>query len=212
MDTVITLIRHGQSTWNAVGRAQGQAPVPLTEVGRQQARYVAAAMAQDGPVRAIYSSDLLRCRQTVEPIAGVLGRDVRFDARLRERDVGAWQGLTWEERRVFDPENFAAYVQDPIHFAFPGGEDHPTMAARVLAALAEVLAAHPGEHVLIVTHGGPIRAILQHYGLAPLSLETEEAPPLPNASRTRLCVNAGGRAASLLQVGDVSYLPPDLVT
>ncbi len=208
--TLLTLVRHGHTEWNGLGRYQGMAPVPLSERGRVQAEYLARALAggaPEAPIRAIYSSDLLRCRQTVEPIAMALDLPVVFDPRLREADYGHWQGLTREEAARWDAEAYAAYRADPDGVAIPGGESHHMLATRVGAALADVLARHRGEHVLLVTHGGPLRAILEHYGL------WRGGHPPGNASRTMIAVSPDGRATALF-IGDVSHLPaalqPDL--
>jgi len=104
MGTLLTLIRHGQSMWNASGQAQGQSIVPLSEIGHRQAGCVARSVGGDGTIQALYSSDLTRCRQTMEPIAAALGLAVCYDARLREIDVGAWQGLPFSQIRELDGE------------------------------------------------------------------------------------------------------------
>ncbi|NPV68505.1 MAG: histidine phosphatase family protein [Anaerolineae bacterium] len=210
-DTILTLVRHGHTEWNGLGRYQGLAPVPLSERGRLQAEHLAQALAPGDPmgdpvsrpIQAIYSSDLLRCRQTAAPIAAALGLPVQFDPRLREADYGHWQGLTREEAARWDPEAYAAYRADPDGVAIPGGESHQMLANRVLAALADVLARHGGEHVLLVTHGGPLRAILEHYDL------WQGGHPPGNASRTVIAVSPAGRAEVLL-MGDVAHLPAAL--
>ncbi|MBN2471214.1 MAG: histidine phosphatase family protein, partial [Anaerolineae bacterium] len=153
--TTLTLIRHGLTAWNAQGRAQGHAPVPLSEQGHEQARLLARALGGQ-PFAAIYSSDLLRCRQTAAPLAETLGLAIRFDERLREIDLGNWQGLGREEWRAYDPEHYAAVEADPVNVPYPGGENRPMLAARVMAGVRAIAAAHPGEHVLVITHGGPI--------------------------------------------------------
>lgn len=207
-DTILTLVRHGHTEWNGLGRYQGMAPVPLSERGRLQAEYLARALASGGdlvdrPIQTIYSSDLLRCRQTAAPIAAALGLAVLFDPRLREADYGHWQGLTREEAARWDPEAYAAYRADPDNVAIPGGESHRMLASRVLAALADALGRHRGEHVLLVTHGGPLRAILEHYGL------WQGGHPPGNASRTVIAVSPAGGAKALM-MGDVAHLPAAL--
>lgn len=207
-ETIITLVRHGHTEWNGLGRYQGLAPVPLSEQGRLQAEHLARALASSGgpmgrPIQAIYSSDLLRCRQTAAPIAAALGLAVLFDLRLREADYGHWQGLTREEAARWDPEAYAAYRADPDNVAIPGGESHRLLANRVLAALADTLTQHGGGHVLLVTHGGPLRAILEHFGL------WQGGHPPGNASRTVIAVSPAGRVKMLL-MGDVAHLPPAL--
>lgn len=201
--TILTLIRHGHTEWNALGRYQGYAPIPLSQRGLAQAACLAAALAADPPPDAAYCSDLARCRQTIAPLAAALSLPVTHDARLREVDYGHWQGLTRAEAAAWDSVAFAAYSADPENTVIPGGESQGRLAARVLAALADILAAHSGARIVVVTHGGPIRAILRHYGL------WRGGTPSGNASRTELHISPAG-AARLVLDGDVSHLPPAL--
>src|SRR5215813_8680553 len=92
--TRLVVIRHGQSTWNAIGRWQGHADAPLTDLGRTQA---ARAVASLPPVEVIWASDLERARATAAVIGEALGLDVQVDVRLRERNAGEWTGLTRAE-------------------------------------------------------------------------------------------------------------------
>lgn len=204
MNTRLTLVRHGHTDWNSLGRYQGHAPTPLSEIGRAQAAYLATALAKAAPIAALYSSDLLRCRQTAAPIAAALGLEVRLDPRFREIDYGTWQGLTRGEVAELDPENYMAYVADPVNVSIPGGESQRMLAARVLAGLTDVLTAHAGEHICIVTHGGPIREILRCFDLWGGGI------PAGNASWTELRIVNNTTAAELLRLMDTSHLPPDL--
>ncbi len=204
MSTLLTLVRHGHTEWNALGRYQGHAPIPLSERGHSQARHLAAALTQGEKVTAIYSSDLPRCRQTVAPIADALGLPVFYDPRFREMDYGHWQGLTRAELAALDADRYEAYRADPFNAPIPGGESQRMLAVRVLAGLADILAAYRGGHVLLITHGGPIREILRYYG------RWEGGLPAGNASRTVLALTDDGRTAALVACGDVSHLPPRL--
>src|SRR4051794_13855370 len=120
MPTEVLLMRHGQSEWNAIGRWQGQADSPLTDLGRAQARAVARSLP---PVDAVFASDLSRARETAEIIVSVLGAgSVTVDADLRERDAGAWSGMTREEIH----EQYPGYLPDDRHRAFaPDGSGTP---------------------------------------------------------------------------------------
>ncbi|MBN1964479.1 MAG: histidine phosphatase family protein [Anaerolineae bacterium] len=212
MAVQLTLIRHGESIWNATGRTQGHAPVPLSERGQEQARLAAEALRGDGPYTALYSSDLLRCRQTVAPIAAVFGLDVTYDARLREIDVGTWQGLTWDERLEYDAANHEAFTTDPFNVVLPGGESTRQMTERVQAGLEDILAAHPDGHVVIVAHGGSIRGILRYFDLWEPRFWGPGLPTLHNTCRTVLQVAEVGDTAQVLMSADVSHLPPELIT
>jgi broad specificity phosphatase PhoE len=147
--TRLLLVRHGESEWNAVGRWQGWADPPLSELGERQA---AAASRAVGAVDAIVASDLQRASRTAEIIAAELGiGPVIVDAALRERDAGAWTGLTRREIEEGWP-GFLARGERP-----DGYEGDDALLARVLPALVTLEAA--GEAVLVVTHGGVIGAV-----------------------------------------------------
>lgn len=151
MPTEILLVRHGETDWNRDRRWQGHADPPLNEEGRRQAQALAEALAGED-VAAVYSSDLLRAHETARIVAERLGLEVTALPDLREVDVGSWSGLT----------------RDEIAHRFPGaerwegGETREEMAERVLGAVRRIAAAHPGGRVLVVTHGGPVRALLRH--------------------------------------------------
>ena len=163
MPTEVLLMRHGQSEWNAIGRWQGQADSPLTDLGRAQARAVARSLP---PVEAIVASDLSRAHESAEIIATELGiGPVIVDADLRERNAGEWSGLTRDEIH----ERYPGYLPDDRHRAFapdggkprrpPGWESDGSLFARAARAL-DAIAAHVGDaRALAVTHGGLIYAV-----------------------------------------------------
>lgn len=149
------LVRHGQSTWNADGRWQGQADPPLTELGERQAFDAADRV---GMVDAVYSSDLERAARTAEIIAGRLGTDVMVDPRLRERHAGPWEGCTRAEIEERWPGMLAAGERPE------GYEDDVHVIARALVSLTDIARMHGGGDVLVVTHGGVVRALERHLG------------------------------------------------
>jgi probable phosphoglycerate mutase len=151
--TRVLVIRHGQSTWNAAGRWQGHADAPLTDLGRSQA---AGAVAALPAVEAIWASDLERARSTAAIIAAALELPVRVDARFRERDAGDWTGLTREEIDTGWPRYLVEHRR-------PAGFEHDQdVLARIIDGLEDVHDTHPGAQVLIVTHGGVLRAMERH--------------------------------------------------
>jgi broad specificity phosphatase PhoE len=156
--TRILLARHGETEWNRVGRWQGHADPPLNDAGRGQAAALAAELEGDG-IAAVYSSDLRRASETARIVADRLGLDVTEDRALREIDVGSWSGLTRDEVRERYPEGFARWLAGEIGH---DGETREALAERVVGAVERIAAAHPGEHVLVVTHGGAIRALRRH--------------------------------------------------
>ncbi len=149
MPTRFLLLRHGQSTWNAERRWQGQADPPLSELGEQQAHEAARLL---GAFDAIVASSLERARHTAEIIAGQLGvGPVRVDHRLVENDAGEWTGLNRKQIEAAWPGYLEA---DRLP---PGFESVESTSARAFAVMIETAREHPDGEVLVVTHGGVIR-------------------------------------------------------
>ena len=159
MSATILLVRHGETDWNRDQRWQGQADPPLNDEGRRQSRSLAEALAARPP-HAIVSSDLARARETAEIVAATLGLRVELDPRLREIDVGEWSGVTMAEVERLYPEG--ARRRGAGATGWETGESYEAMGRRVVEALHEIAVSHASERVLVVTHGGPIRALLAH--------------------------------------------------
>ena len=157
--TVLLLARHGETTWTREKRWQGHADPPLNARGREQARALASELA-DVRLDAIYASDLRRSAETAAIVAEARQMDIRFDSELRENDFGDWTGLTRDEVERRFPEG--ALLRKSGRKGWNGGESYEEMADRVVRAAAAIAAAHPEEHVLVVTHNGPIRALHAH--------------------------------------------------
>jgi broad specificity phosphatase PhoE len=156
--TRLLLIRHGESTWNAEGRWQGHADPPLSVTGTGQARAAAAALTR---VTAVWCSDLARAHQTAQ-LCAPAGLEVQTDRRLRERDVGAWTGLT----RDAIEGRYPGWVADGRR---PDGwEDDEAVARRAVPALLTIAAdLERGAHAVVVSHGGLIRAVTAGLGGTP---------------------------------------------
>ncbi len=161
--TTFYIIRHGQTDWNLEGRWQGKADIPLNDTGREQAQRLAGHL-QRRRIRfdAIYSSDLLRAWETATLIADRLDVTLTPLPALREIDVGAWSGLTRDEvvSRFHD-------LWERLH----SGEDIPRGGSgetfgqlydRVVGAVERLMNERPGQTIALVTHGGPVRALLLH--------------------------------------------------
>lgn len=153
--TTLLLVRHGETDWNNEHRWQGHADRPLNDTGRAQARELAEALA-GREIGAVYASDLARARETAELVAAPLGLPVGLDAGLREVDVGDWAGRLVSEIERNDPAAFRRW-QDGRQ-GWRGGESYDEMGERVVAAVVRIAERHPDETVLVVTHGGSIRA------------------------------------------------------
>jgi broad specificity phosphatase PhoE len=163
----LILIRHGQTDWNAIGRWQGQADPPLNATGRAQAHHTASEL-QSQHIDALFSSDLSRARETAEIIAAALGLDVILEPRLREANLGDWQGLYSEEIRAHWPNEFQAWHTAPLAMRPPRGESIRELADRVLAAAKDIAARYPTGRVGIVAHEMPIAIITVHAAGIPL--------------------------------------------
>jgi uncharacterized phosphatase len=154
--TTILLARHGETDWNADRRVQGHSDTPLNDTGRAQAQALGDELSGVG-IDAVYSSDLVRAHETARLVAEPLGLEVTAIRDLRERHFGTWEGLTDEEIFARFPEARDGPWGD--------GETREEMAERVLAALHRIADAHPDSSVLVVSHGGPLRAVLTHCGI-----------------------------------------------
>ena len=153
----ILLVRHGETAWNALGKLQGHTDIALNDVGREQARALAAGFRDDG-LTAIWTSDLARARQTGEIIAEILGLAPPIvDPELRERQFGVFEGLTRQECATRHPEAWQQWLAQTG--APPGGEPRADAAARIARALTRI-AATGGGPALVVSHGAVMRLYL----------------------------------------------------
>jgi 2,3-bisphosphoglycerate-dependent phosphoglycerate mutase len=153
--TTILLARHGESDWNRSQQWQGWADRPLTDLGRKQATELAARLAETD-LDAVYASDLQRARETAEIVARSKGLDVVTTADLREVDVGSWVGMTRREAEARFPEGYRRWLNGAE--GWDDGETYEQMSRRVIRALLRVAEAHDGGRVLVVAHGGAVRA------------------------------------------------------
>lgn len=153
----LVLLRHGRTAWNHTGRAQGHADVPLDEVGHAQAAAVAPYVAALRPAR-LWSSDLVRARQTADHVAVACGLPVEADPRLREFSVGERQGLTWDESVARFPQIADGVGLGERLRGVPGAETDDDVAARLLPALQDCLSAlGPGDTGVVVGHGAALK-------------------------------------------------------
>jgi alpha-ribazole phosphatase len=157
--TRLLLVRHGLTDWNAAQRFQGQHDVPLNDIGQRQAVTLAERLAGE-PLQAIYASDLQRAQATAGAIAARHTCPVIIETRLREISFGTWEGLTYAEIAARHPVLLAAWEQNILENAPPGGETLAQLAGRVQAVLDELLLAHTGETLLLVAHGGPLQVLV----------------------------------------------------
>lgn len=197
----LVFIRPGETSWNRLGRWQGQVAVPLNDNGRTQSQRLANFIRAVG-LQAIYTSDLQRALQTAHIIAQPAGITPILEKRLRERHMGDWQGLTLAEVTLWYPEEYRALQKEPDAYQIPGGESRRQVVKRVQAALDDILARASGETIGIVSHTTAIRAIL--HALVPAF--DSFAHEFANISVTTLMRDAETASWSVTQVNDISHL------
>ena len=179
---MIVLARHGETTWNKDRRFQGQLDVELNDTGRAQARALATAAAGHD-LAAIYTSPLVRARETAEIVGQALGLEPRLDERLKEVHVGDWEGRYKADLERDEPEAWAAFGQAGEDFRFPGGESLAEQQKRVIAALVDIT--QSGDlPALVVCHRGVIRCALAHTHNR--GLDTYHEWTVPNGELIRL--------------------------
>jgi broad specificity phosphatase PhoE len=158
------LIRHGESVWNGERRIQGNQDPALSSRGRRQADLVAARISAHLPkaAAAIYTSPLRRAAETAERIGWAIGLPVIPEPDLREMCLGTWEGMTVPEIQVAFPGSYERWLADPLAHPAPGGENLEAFARRVTGAFDRMRAAHPGTDLILVSHGGAIKALVCH--------------------------------------------------
>jgi alpha-ribazole phosphatase len=184
----LSLVRHGETEWNAQHRYQGQSDVPLSDVGREQVGLLARHL-RGASFDAIYASDLKRAWETASIIAAELGAEVIPDPRLREMRFGILEGLTFDEAQKKYPDVVAAWLKDNNHPP-PEGETLDAFSGRVLSFLDDVQAKHEGQHLLLVAHGGPLSEMVRlKLGVLP---ERRWSFAMDNASLSELWLDDNG--------------------
>jgi alpha-ribazole phosphatase len=158
VSSTVYLVRHGDVVGGETRRFMGHLDVPLSPRGERQLDTLAARLATV-PLEAVYSSDLVRSRQSAEILAHPHGLVPVPLRALREFAMGDWDGLTAEEIRARDPIGFESWMSRAGEFQFPGGENLDQVAARVWLAFEQLASDHPGP-IAVVAHGGPNRVIL----------------------------------------------------
>ncbi|MBC7326537.1 histidine phosphatase family protein [bacterium] len=157
--TRIYLVRHGMTEWNDGGKMQGRTDVPLNQKGITQAKLLAKRLANI-PLNAVYSSPLIRAKNTAEIISLTHNLEVVETTSLMEADFGKWEGLTLEEIREKWGNALELWYEGKAYP--PEGEGILEMQSRVVEFIENIPTRHKGEEVLLVAHGGPIRAFVCH--------------------------------------------------
>lgn len=157
--TILTLARHGETSANFDGVWHGSTDTPLTERGLlQAARLAAFARERFCEAGAVYSSHLQRARLTAEPIAAELKLELRIEEDLREFDLGAWEGKSYRE--LYEQHRLWHHMRADPEFAPHGGESPRQVSERFTRAMRRIVARHPGERVIVVSHAGALSMAL----------------------------------------------------
>lgn len=168
----VYIARHGETTWNAVGRYQGRLETPLSPLGQAQAQALAGAL-RDADIRRIISSPLSRCVQTALPLSMMTGVPIETDDRLLEIAHGTWEGRYRDEIARTEPERYQMWRTHPEKVHFPGGESLQDVANRWKSFVDDF---HPDVNTLLMTHDVVVRiAVLERTGRPISDLRTIRA-------------------------------------
>jgi probable phosphoglycerate mutase len=186
--TQLLLVRHGETDWNRDRRFQGHADQPLNDAGREQARALADELAGER-IDVVYTSDLVRARETAEIVAARLGAEVLVRSELREIDVGEWEGLSWPEIEERHPEGARSWHEHG--HGWTSGETYDQLGERIIKALQQIAADHPAQRVLVVGHGGTVRATRAFIEGLSVADSRRQSPPIGNCEVFRVAVEDG---------------------
>ncbi|MDP3821503.1 MAG: histidine phosphatase family protein [Burkholderiales bacterium] len=187
--TRVLAIRHGETAWNVDTRIQGQLDIPLNDTGRWQAQRLALALAEEG-ISAVYSSDLLRALETAQSVARGSGQPITTDIGLRERGFGIFEGLTFREIEQRWPEQSERWRKRDPEFGPEGGEMLREFYSRCVATASRLAAAHPGETIALVAHGGVMDSLYR--AASRVALDAPRSWLVGNASINRLLYTPQG--------------------
>ncbi|CAN1533479.1 phoE Broad specificity phosphatase PhoE and related phosphatases [Burkholderiaceae bacterium] len=207
--TEIWLVRHGETPWNVESRVQGWEDIGLNEHGIEQARSLARHMKllSDSGTRldAIYSSDLKRAQHTASIVAESIGLPLALEPGIRERHFGVLQGLIYSEMAQHQPEAYRIWRSRDPDLEMPEGESLGFFHRRVVGAMNNLAVKHPGERIMVVSHGGAMDIIWRH--ASQVGLQADRKAPLLNASLNRLSVSP--ESWKILGWGEVDHLGQD---
>jgi len=203
--TKLTLIRHGETDWNAKRRIQGQLDAPLNEVGHAQAEAIGLRF-RDETIDVLICSDLSRAMQTMQAIANACGLEVFHDSRLRERNLGVLEGVCYEEAQNKMPQVLDVFRSRQIDTPIDGGESLREFAQRVTAFLTETAETYAGKHIVVVTHGGVVDIACRYANGSSLGAPRDN--PIHNTSVSTFRVDSSG--FHLIDEADLGHLPAQM--
>lgn len=159
------IVRHGETDWNLQERMQGQIDIPLNETGIKQAKILAKKL-KNIKFEMVFSSDLLRAKRTAEIIALEHKLAVKTTKALRERTFGKYEGINYKEyHKLFEQFFRKSYNERYSKKAYDNTESNEELMLRFIPIIRELSVAYPGKNILVVTHGGVMRAFLHHLSI-----------------------------------------------
>lgn len=197
----IYLIRHGQTDWNVAGKIQGKTDIPLNETGRRQAACLAKGM-EHRPVAQIFSSDLIRARETARAIGDSQHVEVETISGLEEIGFGKWEGMTLEQIQVIFPTEYEKWCENPVMVAPPGGESLSQIKERCRKVMEEILKMANGDFA-IVSHGAMLAYVVEYLMR---NDPNDQEIIVGNASITTIQYEPENETAVLIQANDQEHL------
>ncbi len=159
--TFLYLVRHAKTDFNPEERLYGSDEPELNEIGQAEALSLVRWFIDKDEIRAIYSSSSVRAEQTAKGIANNLNVKFSLDSRLRERDLGLWEGLSWSEIKESYPKEWGKWRRGVPDFSPSGGESLNDFCQRVNSLIKQIVKKHQGQGIIVITHAGPIRCVLK---------------------------------------------------
>jgi len=185
-DAALLLIRHAESSWNAADRWQGHGDPPLSDRGRAQANALARELDREA-IDVLVSSDLQRAAETAAILGQARSLQPEWNPRLRELDIGDWEGLTRDQIQRTAGDVLRRFDDGDLDVRPGGGENLREIEQRAVSVVTELIAAHPGRRLAVVTHLGVIRALLGESRGLTRSVGTGSAASDPGVSVGNAC-------------------------
>ncbi len=201
--TRFCLVRHGETDWNAKRRLQGHTDIDLNARGLAQAEQMARAIKRINlAFDVLYTSDLQRAAKTAKAIEQLFSTSAITNVGLRERHLGALQGLTTDEAPQLEPDLWRSHLSRNVTEELRGGESIQQFADRINTAIEKIREQHLGKTVLLVSHGGALDMMYRIASNQPL--DAEKAVAVPNASLN--WISHDGRSWKVDGWADTSHL------
>ena len=208
MTTTLYIVRHAEAEGNCYRRIHGWYDARVTENGLRQIAALEKRF-QDIHIDAVYSSDLCRTMTTASAVYRPKGLELHTRSDLRELNMGVWEDRTWGEVIEFQREQYDKYCRCDPMWKNEGGESRDEGRRRIMAAVLDIAARHPGQTVAVFAHGDIIRCLQAEV----LGVPTAEMPELGHCDNTGVtCMRVEDGRAELVFRNDNSHLPPELST